>query len=324
MFFTEGSPTVNPLEMIFQDLLILTAPPASGKTSWITNFMKELETQPLVISPLRALANECQDRWGSKVTVMTPEEWMKKKIQSEVVVIDEFHLWFYWGDTFRPLLWEAFYEVVQGAKLVVLLTATLSQVMLEEILMMRTHFHRLTWVDFGNQALKFSPRLYIVARSRDWLLKQLFMREPHEKTTLVFCEFRNQVMELQSYLSTSGFTCVSCVGGEAKLMREKLLLHPQPEFIVATTVLSHGVNLPEIQRIFFLYEIKNPDFWLQMIARGGRRGEAYDVFALEKPFGLPFGRVKNWCWIFWLSLREKFSVGALLRTWSRIKMRHDF
>jgi ATP-dependent DNA helicase RecQ len=310
--------------MVYQDLLILTAPPASGKTFWITNFTKVLESQPLVISPLRALANECLDHWGSSVMVKTPEEWTKRKVFSEVVIIDEFHLWFYWGSTFRPLLWEVFYELVLSTKLVVLLSATLSSKMMDQLGEMRVHFNRITWIDFGNQRLKFLPRNYIVAKEKKWLLKQLIYNADSVKSTLVFCEFRNQVSELERWLSSLGFKCISCVGGEAELMKEKLSFLPTPDFIISTTVLSHGVNLPHIKRIFFLYRVENPDFWLQMIARGGRRGEAYDVFALEKPFGIQYRWLKNLFFIFYLTVREKFSFDALLRTLSRIKMRHDF
>ena len=171
--FTSSFSGITFLGMSSSNLLILTSPPASGKTYWIENFTKTLEKQVLVLSPLRALANECKSHWGSKVNVMTPEEWLKNKIYPEVVIFDEFHLLFYWGDTFRPLLWETFYEVVLEAKLVVLLTATFSQTMLEEMKGMKFHFDRLFWIDFGNQKLKFSPTKYVMAPGREWLLNQL-------------------------------------------------------------------------------------------------------------------------------------------------------
>jgi superfamily II DNA or RNA helicase len=103
-------------------------------------------------------------------------------------------------------------------------------------------------------------------------------------------------------------------------MKEKFALTPVPDFIIATTVLGHGVNLPLIKRVFFLYPVKNPDFWLQMVARGGRRGESYSVFALENPIGIRFSRFKNFTTILWLTMKELFSFEALLRTLSRIKM----
>ena len=46
-----------------QDLIILTSPPASGKTYWISKLQEvEKSDQLLVISPLRALADECREK----------------------------------------------------------------------------------------------------------------------------------------------------------------------------------------------------------------------------------------------------------------------
>jgi len=147
------------------NLIVLTAPPASGKTHLISSLIGELNHTPLVICPLRALANECMSKWGASCVVMTPEEWLKKGKTSRVVILDEFHLYYYWGDTFRPQMWEAFYEIVQHAELVILLTATLTKEMLEEIKKFHCHFDRMTWVDHGNQQLKNKPIRYYKAYS---------------------------------------------------------------------------------------------------------------------------------------------------------------
>jgi superfamily II DNA helicase RecQ len=137
--------------MIQKKLLILTSPPASGKTYWIKSFQDTWEERLLVISPLRALANECSDKNGSTTDFMTPEEWMDKKTNRKVVIIDEFHLFFYWGDTFRPVMWEAFFEISQSAELMILLTATLSSEMKEEMAKFAHHFDEMMWIDHGNQ-----------------------------------------------------------------------------------------------------------------------------------------------------------------------------
>ena len=41
------------------------------------------------------------------------------------------------------------------------------------------------------------------------------------------------------------------------------------------------MNLPEIKKVFIDYEIKNYDFWLQMIGRGGRQGSEYHVYTSD-------------------------------------------
>lgn len=41
------------------------------------------------------------------------------------------------------------------------------------------------------------------------------------------------------------------------------------------------MNLPEIKKVFIDYEVKNYDFWLQMIGRGGRQGSGYEVYTTD-------------------------------------------
>lgn len=286
-------------------LLILTAPPAAGKTHLITRLIEQLEEPPLFISPLRALANECIAKWGESCVVMTPEEWLCKQTSCSVVVIDEFHLFFYWGDSFRPRMWEAFFALVEKAELVIVLTATLTPQMIEEVKTYTCHFQGITWVDHGNQKLKHKPLRYLKVRSLKWMEDYILGAEHAEGVSLIFCGFRSQVKRWEEVLTSRGFSAWSCVGGEASAFSQRVQSGPPPQFIIATTVLSHGVNLPNISRIFILYEIKNLDFWIQMVARGGRRGEGFEVFALEKPLGIKFGRLSNALAILRLSLRMK-------------------
>lgn len=298
--------------MIHRKLLILTSPPASGKTYWINSFQKSWEEERLlVISPLRALANECTEKTGSTTDFMTPEEWRVKKPYRKVVIIDEFHLFFYWGDTFRPVMWETFYEIAQTAELIIVLTATLSENMRQELSLFSCHFDELTWIDHGNQKLKYLPGRYIKALSKEWILEEIRCSKKNESVKLIFCEFRNEVYQLEKELSALGFKCIGCVGGEAGEMAGKLKQTPCPDFIISTTVLSHGVNLPDIRKIFFTYSLKNVDFWIQMVARGGRRGESYEVFALERPYHLKYSLVKNFFILVLLTLRQKLSARTL-------------
>lgn len=297
--------------MVQKKLLILTSPPASGKTYWIQSFQAIWDERLLVISPLRALANECIEKNGHTTDFMTPEEWMGKKVQRRVVIIDEFHLFFYWGDTFRPVMWEAFFEISQMADLIILLTATLSLEMREEMRAFSLHFDEIHWIDRGNQTLKYLPARYIRAFSKMWLMEEIKRSKKDGTVKLIFCKFRNEVYELEKELASLGFECLSCVGGEAGEMAVKLKLHPRPDFIICTTVLSHGVNLPEIQKIFFTYPLKNIDFWIQMVARGGRRGERYQVYALEKPYEIKYSKIKNLLFLFLLTMRQKLSLRSL-------------
>lgn len=288
------------------ELLVLTAPPASGKTFLISSLIQEFKQPLLVISPLRALANECLSKWGSSCVVMTPEEWLKKGKASRILILDEFHLYFYWGNAFRPQMWEAFYEMVQACELVILLTATMTLEMKEEIQKYNCHFDLISWVDHGNQQLKNIPHKYYKASSVRWIENYLLDMPKSQGVKLIFCAYRAEVLKWEKLLKRQGHSVWTCVGGEASLFSLKVQSERPPEFIVATTVLSHGVNLPDISKIFFLYPVKNLDFWIQMVARGGRRGEKFEVFALENPFGIKWSRLLNSLAIVRLSLNIKW------------------
>lgn len=295
-----------------QHLLVLTSPPASGKTFWINSFHQELKGERLlIISPLRALADECRQRWGEEMDFMTPEEWLMKKSSHRIVIFDEFHLFFYWGDSFRPLMWEVFFALSLHAEAVILLTATLSDDMRAEISRFSLHFDQVLWINHGNQHLKYVPARYIKAPDRHWLLAQIKGAKKKTSVKLIFCQYRQEVYQMEKELNSLGFTCLSCVGGESKFMAAKLQANPHPDFIISTTVLSHGVNLPQIKEIYFTYQVKNIDFWIQMVARGGRRGEKFVVFALEKPFTLKWNPLRNLVDIAWLSIKQKCSRHSL-------------
>lgn len=288
-----------------KDLLLLTAPPASGKTYLIQNLIQEWSEVPLLISPLRALANECLLRWGASCLVMTPEEWMKKKTRTRLLILDEFHLYFYWGDTFRPAMWEAFYEMVESAELVILMTATLTLEMQAEIKNFSCHFDQIHWLDHGNQQLKYHPTHYYQVYSSEWLENFILSSEWNKGVNLIFCAYREEVLRWEKKLKEKGYRVWTCVGGEAGLFSARVHTERPPQFIVATTVLSHGVNLPAISRIFFLYSVDNLDFWIQMVARGGRRGEDFEVYALENPSGIKWNKYLNALAILRLSLKMR-------------------
>jgi ATP-dependent DNA helicase RecQ len=289
--------------MNLKNLVVLISPPASGKTFWIESFASSLSEPLMVISPLRTLADECKDKWQDRIKIYTPEEFLIRPSSHPVVIFDEFHLNFFWGDSFRPRMWEAFFEISSRAQTVILMTATLTPEMLEEVRLYSTEFDELVLADFGNQKLKYEPRNYFKLPSKKMLEEFIFLGDRRSGVALIFCPFRQEVFSLARRLEEAGFRVWSCVGGESHLMREKMRTENPPDFIVATTVLSHGVNLPQISTIYFLYELRDINFWIQMVARGGRRGEEFEVYALEKPFNLAWNPVNNFLAISWARLK---------------------
>ncbi len=291
-------------------LVLLSAPPASGKTYWIGQFQEALAEELLLVTPLRALANECRLKWDTAIRVVTPEEYLLRPSRADVVIFDEFHLYVYWGDSFRERMWEAFYGASDTARVCILLTATVSPELVGLVRSFAVHFDQLLWVDHGNRQLKFPPRTYLKAPSRKWVIADIMRQEKSTGVRIVFCRYREEVLALGKQLSGAGFRCLTCLGGEAGALGGKLIETPTPDYIVCTTVLSHGVNLPEISRVYLLYPTGNCDFWIQMIARGGRCGSDYTVIGLELPHSISWSPIRNFLAVLreslytWLCLRE--------------------
>ena len=160
------------------DFILFSSPPASGKTYWISEFASQTVDEILVISPLRALADECRHKWGDRIRVETPESWLAEQKTSKIVVFDEFHLLFYWGDTFRPSMWECFYALSSACELMVGLTATVSQDTEAELYKFRNCFDKMFWYDHGNQRLKNFPVKYLYLTSRSMMKRLIFQTRP--------------------------------------------------------------------------------------------------------------------------------------------------
>ena len=45
------------------------------------------------------------------------------------------------------------------------------------------------------------------------------------------------------------------------------------------------MNLGTVRGIFFTYPVKNKDLWFQMVGRGGRTGEDFEVFGFNSFLG---------------------------------------
>jgi len=300
---------------------LLTAPVASGKTRLIVDFYSEHSFKIIFISPLRALANEVYKNLKEKEKniflagrIVKTQECMINFLQAKkaflistmellsedfleaigeqseniIFIIDEFHLIYHWGDTFRPILHDRWLAILDTQAPVLGLTATMSPEILYQ-LEADLIFHNDTWVhiDFGNLQLHRAPKkihYYSINNSKLFartLWRELRLKEKND-VYLIFCSFRSEVDELVARCQRLGLVCLGCVGGEVENFLTNLeKTNGELDCIFSTTTLSHGVNLPEISKVFINYEVKNFDFWLQMIGRGGRRGGDYEVYTFD-------------------------------------------
>lgn len=299
---------IAPLINIPRSLTLFIAPPAWGKTS----LLLQLDGPWIFVSPLRALAEEFAARvlesekrvrivrsrndeaWKSfaqnpkGILVATPETLpthlpllIRKKC---FLVLDEFHLFMSWGASFRPYLLEQFYAWGAQGSRILALSATIELDQMNEIKKWREHvFDSLFVIDLGNMQFKNKPFKQLNYGKNIGALKRRFVFEVKRKKSsgIIFCHTRNEVAQWCSWIESQGLVALGCVGGEVEAFRESLAKLKKIDWIVSTSVLSHGVNLPSFEHVFIAYKTDSPSMWLQMAARGGRRGEAFQLHSLE-------------------------------------------
>ena len=302
---------------------LLTAPVASGKTRMVVEFYRESDFKIIYLSPLRALANEVYTNLKSrdeknvflaggeiqlhevyqkflksrKAFLVTTVELLSEEFVAELFiqeqkvlfVIDEFHLFYHWGEGFRPLLHDRFVGILNYEFPLLAVTATMDEKVMDSMKKDLAYYQDF-WIhiDFGNHQLHREPVKCICFHGlKPSFIHKAFWRELRAKKAddvfLYFCAYRGQVDELVERARRQGFVALGCVGGEVQSFLDDLKkVENKIDCIFSTTTLSHGVNLPEIKKVFIDYEVKNFDFWLQMIGRGGRQGSEYQVYSTDR------------------------------------------
>lgn len=288
-----------------EQAMLVIAPPGWGKTYKLLNAIKKHKRKTVFVFPLRALCDEvylssiklgintCNCRtladfrkvdWDYIDLVLTTPECIDENPEAylpsdTVLILDECHLIYYWGESFRERMFDCYLSLLSLELPLLLLSATINFELLEKFTShLELNYQDIFKCDFGNQKLKNMPKsvFYYPRVLKHHLMNEIYFSN-NSKTSLVFCKYRNEVFELSQKLEAMNYKVLSCVGGEAKEFVEKLQITEQLDFIVATSVVSHGVNLPEISKIIFTYKIENLDFYIQMLGRGGRDGSDFEV-----------------------------------------------
>ena len=292
-----------------EQAILITAPPGWGKTYKLLSAIKATNRNLVFIFPLRALCDEvyisaleqnirtinlrqssdrCQITKGNfQLVLATPETYGDfEKRENYIHVLDEFHLFYYWGETFRAKMLECYHDIFSSSLALICLTATLMQTQKEKLVSeLELNYKDIYQLDFGNQSLRNYPSaVYYYPRVfKNWLWDDLYF-SPKRGTSLIFCQYRNQVAQVEKLLNYYGYNVLACVGGGAEIFMRKLQQIKKLDYIVATSVVSHGVNLPNISHIYFLYMVENLDFYLQMLGRGGRTGHSFEVHVMNKNY----------------------------------------
>lgn len=288
--------------------ILLTAPPAWGKTRFLLQFMQEHRGKYIYLSPLRALCEEFYDQCSKVYPTFRREEVEKlsllkdfclvataegllyglglKRFGHYTIILDEFHLYYHWGNTFRPTLWESLMAVYEERSSLLALSATIEPWQLTSLeCEFKGAYSEIFHIDYGNFKLKNPPYRRILINYFPVKVLQLIMYGyllEARGCVLCFVPFRRQAMELAERYKLKGFSALYCIGGSSQEFSLKLKQKGRVDIIFATTALSHGVNLPQIKAIFIFYSVRNRSFLLQMMGRGGRKGEKYDLYYVDE------------------------------------------
>ncbi len=256
------------------------APPAWGKTKHIVELVTSGEEEFLFISPLRALAIEVK-RNCSVLNTVLPEEILSydweslARLKPRLIVIwDEIHLMHRWGESFRPAYLEAWYGFCLSGLRGIGMTATLDDEVKDFLISTLSHSHEYLLIgDAGNFAFHNRQVRYLLG-PREWREELMMV----SKRTIVFCPHRHEVDNWVERLQSEGVRAWGCKGGETRDFQARLLVERAPDIIVATSCLSHGVNLPKLERVILFDE--SAPWWMihQMQTRAGRRGGAFEVW----------------------------------------------
>lgn len=292
------------------ELKILLAPTGSGKTHFILNRLNCGLRKIVFVSPLKALAMEFFEKAHEKsllvcpslkqeqldedwrFLVATPEalgsRWLEKLSLFEpkpLIILDEIHLFFKWGHSFRPRLL-AFIESIGVLNFPTLgLTATLDHSSFQWIKTSVSSGFEASLLDYGNMKMKFPPsENYYFPKKAKRIFQQFFedqMRFGEGKTALYFCRTRNEVFQWVDYFHWLGVPSLGCVGGETQNFMKNYNKNNPPRVIFSTSALSHGVNLGAIDEIYIGHELEDEDMWIQMASRGGRTGEKFKIYSFN-------------------------------------------
>jgi superfamily II DNA or RNA helicase len=303
-----------PFFSLNDSILLMMAPPGWGKTTLILDLYERIDGRIVFISPLKALCEEFFSRASSKKNVFKASDkeshskFLDKKksmlvgtaekleeslfdqsvSENILFIFDEFHLFYYWGDSFRPLLQEKLMCAANSKVKILALTATMDKELLRrwqsDFINSMSHCYKL---NIGNQALLNNPkRIYNYNLLNEKIFNRAFIREVTKTdlkgTIILFVRYRNDVKKWMNLCENLKISHLGCIGGEVDFFLKALKECPKPKCIISTSALSHGVNLPTISSIFLSYPVDNKDFWIQMVGRGGRDGSEFDVHEVER------------------------------------------
>jgi len=291
-----------------ESVTFFLAPMGWGKTRSVWDLAKQGE-KIVFVSPLRSIIEQLKERDGvayfreemtkdkcidlflkskkDNIFLVTPEslsEKIKQRIMSHnfLFVLDEFHLFYDWGESFREKLFEFYRDLVCEQRRILGMSASITDNLKDKIIEdLGVNNPSVTFIDVGNFEFNNPPAMLISLK--DIILKIILWAHLlfyFKGRMIIFVSTRKCVSIWKERLRQMGIDSHCCVGGEVRDFTQREL-RKNPRIIISTSALSHGVNIVDIKRVFVLYRPEEATIF-QMFGRGGRFGESFKVFTLCK------------------------------------------
>lgn len=315
-----------------KSLTIFMAPLGWGKTKSVCGLL-DYKEKIIFISPLRSIIEEISSRQNvlsfndlenkeqtikkfcekknSNILALTPESLEPKLLnklldKNFLFVFDEFHLFYDWGESFRPRLLDFFEEILFNHERILGLSASIDlhhKIKIEEAV--ANSFYKVFFLDVGNYKFNISPKNLKHCYFYLWQIKVLiyfYCLIYRDQKKIIFVKRRKDVFILQEKFRELGLRSSVCLGGQVRRFCAEEKVN-ESKIIISTSALSHGVNLHGVRHVFLLFKPQeNIEF--QMFGRGGRFGESFKVYGVKK---LLFKEnIANYAKALWIKLKASF------------------
>ena len=293
------------LDTIFgtNDSHLLIAPIGLGKTSFVFHLLSK-EKKIIFIAPLRSIVEEVLEKADTfsindyeefclakkGILVATPESLLSFDLEyfsmrNILFVLDEFHLYYEWADTFRDSMRDFLEELYAFEARILGLTATMGNIHFKKLKIDMALIQReMQIIDLGNMDFHYPPECSKAMTYTQLNYEMIKLGLISRKKVIVFVRTRKEVTIFVDRLKKYGVDVIGCVGGESSLFL-KAYRQRSYQFIVCTKVLGHGVNLGRIDRVLILDEVPSYEK-VQMCGRGGRDANSYKVFYLNNSISM--------------------------------------
>ena len=114
-----------------------------------------------------------------------------------------------------------------------------------------------------------------MGRKKDAL--NLLLRYYAPKRTLIFCNTKSMVEEIQEYLADAGYDAEGLHGDMKQQQRTKVMdafKAGRVSILIATDVAARGIHVDDINYVFNYDIPQNPEYYVHRIGRAGRAGKS--------------------------------------------------